>query len=502
MRNATTRVLALVACTAFAGCSGGGGSSPHSALPSTGATQPPSSTSAKKATVSIVFTAPTKTKGARVKSAGKHLDYISPATLGAVITATSTSTPANDATFGFDLSSNNPSCVYQPEGGATNCTITFPLALDSYSIEIDTYDADDAGLPANLGTELSTQMLSETVSASATANIFTFNPSPFVAGFCLSAGTLGESEDNDCGEDEDAAVRHGASARNAAAIVRHGATSSRHGAALQSPAPGFVAGGEGGFSETEAVVAQALDRDGYAIYSYPGLAPFVNGTFTVSSTFFGDQTGCSPAQPCGTAANSNGTPATVSMADDTENLTVSYSGGGGPGAGIESWTTGNSPTGQAPFYADFSLPDPSSGAVTPYTVPHNYVAPLFGYSTDGNGNPATTSDGSNLYVWAAQALIPTFANPDGSGYAASFSGSSTCVDTNSNAVMEVAGSTYYAGYGAVFTVAVTPDVETSCPLTLTDGVGDAVTVTLTAAQGAPAGSHGRAPSAHAISRSR
>jgi hypothetical protein len=499
MRKAATRILALVACSAFAGCSGGGGSSPSSSLPSSGTSAPPSTTSAKKATVSIVFTAPTTTKGARAKSAGKHLDYISPATLGAVIAATSASTPANDATFGFDLSTNNPNCVYQPEGGATNCTITFPLALDTYSIEIDTYDANDAGLPADLGTELSTQTLSETVSASATANTFTFDPSAFVEGFCLQPGTLGGDEDNNCGEGPEAVARHGASAR-------HGVTSSRRAPLQEGPETqaGFVVGAEAGFTSSEAVVAEALDRDGYAIYSYPGLAPFVNGTFTVNSTFFGDQTGCSPAEPCGSAANSNGTPATISMPDDSENLTIHYSGGGGPGGGIETWTNGNSPTGQVPFYADFSIPDPSNGAVTPYTVPHTYVAPLFGYSTDGNGNQTTTtgSGGGTLYEWAGQGLIPTGANPDGSSYGASFSGGGTdCEDSNGMVVMSVSGSTYYAGYGAVFTVVVTPDLQTSCSLVLTDSIGS-VTETLTAPATSGEFRVRAAPSAHSISRSR
>ena len=484
MSDVRSRRLALIAMVALvAGCSGGAG--PAAAPPAPARSSAPQPSSAHKVTVSIEFTTGAPSSKAAVRSRGRRRpDYISPATLGAVVTATSTDQPANDATYGYDISLNNPNCSNDALGGTVTCTLSIPLAIDTYSIELATYDQDDSGLPGALGTELSTDTESETVSATPTADVFIFDPHAFVAGF---------------------AFYYFPQSSEGSESVAHRVATVRRPQALESPVAAVIQGAEGGFSTSFTNYAAALDRDGYAIDTYPGVTTFANGTFTVNVAEPGDTTGCTAAAPCTYVVNSLGTsygpevpaptpsPATIPQpVPSDEVLSIDYSGGGSYGAGVVNWPTpmpstspSVAPTGSRPYSADISVPDPSGGAIAPYIVPHTYVAPLFAYASMGAGTPfvGPATDSENVYVWAAQSLIPSGASSDGSSYSATFSsGTGACTDGSGDTVADVVGSSYYAGYGTVFTIETTEyegrGAPVQCTLTVGDGVGDTENVSI------------------------
>jgi hypothetical protein len=483
MSDVRSRRLALISMVALvAGCSGGGG--PAAAPPAPARSSPAQPSSAHKVTVSIEFTTGAPSGKGALRSRGRRRpDYISPATLGAVVTATSTDQPANDATYGYDISLNDPNCTNNALGGTVTCTLSIPLAIDTYTVELDTYDQDDSGPPADLGTELSTDTESEAVTATPTADVFTFDPHAFVAGFAFYF--FPQSSEGEVRVPPRATVRRPQ--------------------ALESPVGAITQGATGGATASYFNDAAALDRDGYAIDTYPGVTTFANGIFSVNVAEPGDTTGCAAATPCMSVVNALGTsygpevpaptpsPATIPLpVPSDEGLTMQYSGGGSYGAGVVDWPTPVpstspspvAPTGTQPYFADISLPDPSGGTIAPYLVPHTYVAPLFAYASMGAGTPFVgPATGENVYVWAAQALIPSGAASDGSSYVASFSDSpsTTSCLAGQEDWATIAGQTYYPGYGTVFTIETfeNPGSGTvDCTLIVGDGVGDTQTVTI------------------------
>ncbi len=467
MRSASVWMLPLaIGCAVFISACSGGGSAPP-AISAAASSAPVAPAAAKKYTVTIALANVGTATSSSIR-ATKSRDYISPATGGVVVTATSTTTAnqaANDGTFGFDLNAGNPNCVSNATSGSLDCSIAFALAADTYTISLTAYDQTEATLPVSAGTALANDTETITVSPNSAADVFSFTPKAYVAGFSTGGATK---------------IRGGPGDRPVSrATVRRDA--------LESASAGLRIGASGGFGTLIPEVFHALDRDGYLIDQYPGQASFENGTFYPIVTEFGDGSGCTSSAPCSHVINSVGTtypayatttqPAAIAQATSApESLTFAYSGGGSVGGGIKTWKSGAAPTGQIPYYADFSVPDPSGGTVSPYVVPHLYIVPLFAYATDGAGHQiATTSDtNSTVYVWAAQALTPGGTSPSGGNYYAYFDAShnATCVDAAGATVMSLGSPTFYAGYGDVFPISVTPDDDATCTLDTFDGAGD------------------------------
>ena len=464
-------VLAFAAMAALAaGCGGGGATStpPSVANPTTPGT--PAQSNAKQQAVEIDFTMPRSIAAASVARRGKTRAYVSPSAQGAVLVATST-TPANSASYGYDLSTL---CKANAAGAGSTCKLAFPLNVDTYSITVSLYDQAQSAMTtaAPVGNELGIDTETYTVVTN-TKNKFNFYLLAVVEGFKATIPTV-------------------TSTSTAAPVV---------GAVGTATAPA-----------TTVVKFSALDPSGNPIDQYSGFYGFAPATSAssppASSSFLasianeGDTTGCTS---CSSVSNDNGTstvgasaatimypngggPAPGGTGSTTdENLTFSFSGGGGIGSGIEGWTTATTSLAgtQTPYYADVTVADttgnPFDNATngTSYTIPNAYIAPLYGYVTDGNGNAlSSTSSEQAIYVWAAQAALPTGTNADGTSYAISIATPSDCAQSG-NALVTIGSATYYQGYGSVF--AVTPNsggYTGNCTLTIADGGGDTTTASV------------------------
>lgn len=433
MRN--VRSLSLLALVALGVACSGGGSSTPSGAPAPKVPGTPAPASGHRATVTLKLTIPARSRNARVSRAGERRPaYISPATLGAILTATSTSgNAADDESYGYDLSTAGV-CT-GGDGSPLVCTLSFPLYADTYSINVKAYDANEdgvspgAGSPAApAGNELSVDTESETV---------VLGDNNFFTNFLLHAVV------------------------NAFTVLGRANFGATGGTPFPSPLP----------------TAQfaALDADSFNVDAYGNTTTYANGPFTASVTQLGDTTNCATACVAGTndKGNTGASTATVDQASD-ELFTISYTGGGGPGSGVKSWTPGTAPSGQPPYSGSVVVTGPhGSGSAT--------VLPLFSWPLS-----LTITNGAVNYVWAAQAAPPTGANPSTGSYTAYFGtpGTTTCM-SNFQTVATVGAGTYYPGYGEVFPV--TPGVNGPCTLTLSDGGTPADTVNVSMTVGTPGG---------------
>ena len=491
--------LAIVAVASFVtACGGGGGSS--SITPGAPKIGSPTQSHAKMAMVTVKFVKPAaKSKRAPTRH-GKHRNYVSPVTEGASVNAVSSSgTTANDAAYYYDLSS---SCS-ATGGGTTSdtCSITFPLAPDSYAITVSAYDTPQTALTYPAGNELSTDTESYTVAAN-TTNQFNFYLLALVQGFYV-APAVGDTRDT-----------HYFGANGMALAALNATVDGRHRSETVMPSATPTASASPKAAGT--AVYEALDPDGYPIDQYGGLygwalagpTPSASNSpvpFVLVASDNGDNTGCSTLPTgCFVAVNDQATavPApspsaspsgapiyfpngggaapfpssSPSSAASDETFTFTYYGGGGPGVGVETWTVaGGVPTGSGnPYYGTGTIPAVAGSAFTgTYTTPFVYLVPLYAYVTDGNGNAAGGSTNANpFYVWAAQYAPPDGQSLDGSAYTVSVDSPSTCEDANAQPLATVASTgTYVPGYGKVFEVTINGNGSTgSCLLDIQDGV--------------------------------
>ena len=348
MRN--LRSIPLVLATALAtGCGGGGGTTP--AAPSSSHGAAPIAPTGAQISAKLTLTIPAGKKSAARTHRGapdrgtRGRSYVSEASLGAVVTATSTSHTFDNENYGFDLSASG--VCDDPESGPETCTLSIPLYADSYSITIALYDQNESGKAATpAGNLLSIDTEPETIALGANNTLSNFLLHPQVDYF------------------------------------------SEGGSTPQLQTFGAV-GGTASSGISYAFVAQ--DADNFDVDFTGNPATYHNGPLPANAADVGDTTGCTP--PCFHATNDvgtspGGTPATISQASD-ETFTLAYTGGGGPGTGVKNSVGGAQPTGQRPY----------AGTVTAVAADGSSVAeiaPLFAY-------PASLSLGSTTaYVWAAQ----------------------------------------------------------------------------------------------------
>jgi len=433
MRN--VRSLSLIALAAFVTACSGGGSSPSATAPVTkqlGPTSAPASGKRAAATLRLVIPKGSKAAKAlrRAASARRQPNYISPASAGAILTATSTTNGADDETYGYDLSTSG-NCAFEGDDDTIVCTLSFPLYAGTYSINVKVYDQNEdgvspgAGSPASpAGNELSVDTESETV-VLGDDNAFTnFLLHAVVASFTTTGAQY---------------------------------TGATGGTALTNAAP--------------AQYFNALDADGYNVDNFGNATTYANGPLAVTETELGDTTGCESA--CTTATNSHGTspsgaPAAIdALADLT--LTLGYTGFGGPGAGVKASIGGAAPASgsQGPYEGEITAVAPGGGAASAGT----FVVPLF-------ASPTTVgiTDNAVHYLWAAQAAPPTGASS--SSYSAT---TTTCAG-----IATIGTGTYHAGYGEVYPI--TPIANGSCTVTLSDGATPADTVNVPVIVGTPGSS--------------
>ena len=247
MRN--VRSLSLLALAALGvACSGGSVNPGGPSLPRQ--TAAPAPASGHRAEVTLKLTIPARSKSASVSRGGaRRPAYISPATLGAILTATSTTgITADDESYGYNLSTSGVCTGDSP----IVCTLSFPLFADTYSITVKAYDANEdgvspgAGSPsAPAGNELSVDTETETVVLGAD-NFFT----NFLLHAVVNAFTVLGS-------------------------TNFGATG---GTPFPSPLP----------------TAQfaALDADSFNVDAHGNATTYANGPFTASVTQMGDTAGC------------------------------------------------------------------------------------------------------------------------------------------------------------------------------------------------------------------
>jgi len=422
----------------LASCSGGGSSGPGSTGLPGGSTGPGAgSTSGSRAKATLRLTIPVYTPSARKRRTAtvRRPAYISPSTLGAILTATSTTTAADNASYGYDLSTAGV-CT-GGDGTPIVCTLSFPLFAGTYSIHVAAYDHNEDGTTAGAGSPaapagnvLSQDTETETVVLGANNQFTNFLLHAVVASFATAA-----------------------------------------------PQPIGATGGSPLPSPTPVRYFNALDADGNNVDAYGNATTYANGPFAVNVQDLGDISGC--ANPCTTATNTHGTspsgtPATIDALADLM-LAIAYDGGGGPGAGVKNWRHGGAPpTGQGPYEGRVTAAGP-----TPATSASINVVPLFAYPTS-----LAITNGIG-YVWAAQAAPPVGANANTGSYSAYFTtpGTSMCTATGGQPIATLGSGTYYPGYGEVFPV--TAGVNGTCTLTLSDGGSPADTVSVAVTIGTP-----------------
>jgi hypothetical protein len=432
MRN--VRSFSLTALAAFVTACSGGGASPGGSPPVVKQPVPTSAPASGKraaATLRLVIPKGSKTAKAlrRAASAKRQPKYISPGSAGAILTATSSANSADDETYGYDLSASN--CAFEGDDETIVCTLSFPLYADTYSINVKVYDQNEdgvtggAGSPASpAGNELSVDTENETVVIGAENAFTNFLLHAIVASFVTTGAQY---------------------------------TGAVGGTALSNPQPSqyFV----------------ALDADGYNVDNFGNATTYANAPLAVTETDLGDTTACESA--CTIATNSHGTspsssPAAIdALADLT--LTLAYTGGGGPGAGVKASTGGAAPApgSQGPYEGKVTAVAPAGGAASAST----YVVPLFAY-------PASLgiTDNAVHYLWAAQAAPPTGAS----------SSSYTATTTTCAGIATIGTGSYHAGYGEVYPI--TPVADGSCTITLSDSATPADTVSVPVTVGTPGSS--------------
>jgi hypothetical protein len=312
-------VVVVAAAILGAGCSGGG--SPAAPVQHLAPSAAPVAAQGTRATATLHFTIPAKAATgahARVRAGSRSRDYISPGTLGAIVTATSTDNSANDVVLGLGVGTDI-SCT--PIDGGSSCAVLFPLYADTYTLHVALYDtSEDGHANVPVGNLLSSDTESETIVLGALNEITNILLHPQVASVSLG-GTIGTV---------------------------------------------------GGVATKPVVTVTALDSAGYGVDSYANPASYANGPFSVSVADLGDTTGCAGA--CIGASNDVGAaPTTISQAADAS-LSLSYSGGGGPGTAVAAYVPNQIVlTGTRPYAGALTV---SGGGITPVTT---QLLPLFAY---------------------------------------------------------------------------------------------------------------------------